>query len=143
MDIKEIMKHLPHRYPFLLIDRVISCEPFKKIEAIKNVTFNEPHFTGHFPEMPVMPGVLQIETMAQAAGLLAVISLGGINQNTYLLGVDKAKFRKVVVPGDQLKITAEVVQQRGKIWRFTAQAHVGDTLVSEAEISAMTTDVEV
>ncbi len=143
MDSKEIMKHLPHRYPFLLIDRVVSSEPFKRIEAIKNVTFNEPHFTGHFPDMPVMPGVLQIETMAQAAGLLAVISLGGINQNTYLLGVDKAKFRKPVVPGDQLRITAEVIQQRGKIWRFATQARVDGVLVSEAEISAMTTDVEV
>ena len=143
MDIKEIMKHLPHRYPFLLVDRVLSVEAFKRIEAIKNVTFNEPHFTGHFPDLPIMPGVLQIEAMAQTAGLLAVLSLGGIDQNTYLLGVDNAKFRKPVVPGDQMRITAEVLHQRGKVWKFAAQIHVGDVLVSEAEISAMTSDKEV
>lgn len=137
MEILEIMKHLPHRYPFLLIDRVIACEPGREIVALKNVTINEPFFAGHFPHYPVMPGVLIIEAMAQASAILAFRSFdlkSDSNSVYYFVGIDAARFKKPVVPGDQLTIKAQVVRNLRGIWKFTGQALVGETLVSEAEL---------
>ena len=135
MDINEIMKVLPHRYPFLLIDRVVSFDPNKTLVAIKNVTINEPFFQGHFPGHPVMPGVLIIEAMAQTAALLAFKSLDITkpeDQVVYFVGIDKARFKKPVVPGDQLIITAEIVRNLKGIWKFSAKAEVDGKLASEA-----------
>lgn len=143
MDIRQIMNSLPHRYPFLLVDRVLSVENYKQIKALKNVTLNEPYFPGHFPEQPIMPGVLQIEALAQTAGLLAIISMGATNQNCYFLGIEKAKFRKPVVPGDQMIMDVTVVHQRGTIWKFKGECRVGDVMVSEAEFSAMMSSKEI
>ena len=137
MEILEIMRHLPHRYPFLLIDRVLSCDPGKELVAIKNVTVNEPHFSGHFPNFPVMPGVLIVEAMAQAAAILAFKSFDldrGANSVYYFVGIDKARFKKPVTPGDQLIIKAQIVRNLRGIWKFTGQAYVEDTLVSEAAL---------
>ena len=137
MDIQEIMKHLPHRYPFLLIDRVIACEPGREIVALKNVTINEPFFAGHFPHHPVMPGVLIIEAMAQASAILAFRSFdlrSDPNNVYYFVGIDEARFKRPVIPGDQLIIKAQVVRNLRGIWKFTGQALVGETLVSEAEL---------
>ncbi|MBB5019557.1 3-hydroxyacyl-[acyl-carrier-protein] dehydratase [Chitinivorax tropicus] len=137
MDINQIMKALPHRYPFLLVDRVLECEPGKKVIALKNVTINEPFFTGHFPELPVMPGVLIIEAMAQAAGLLAYQTVGEERQrNTiyYFAGIDNARFKVPVSAGDQLIFEVELVRQARGIWKFTAKAKVGDQLAAEADI---------
>jgi 3-hydroxyacyl-[acyl-carrier-protein] dehydratase len=137
MDIQEIMKHLPHRYPFLLIDRVIACEPGREIVALKNVTINEPFFAGHFPHHPVMPGVLIIEAMAQASAILAFRSFdlrSDPNNVYYFVGIDEARFKRPVIPGDQLTIKAQVVRNLRGIWKFTGQALVGETLVSEAEL---------
>ena len=135
MDINEIMKVLPHRYPFLLIDRVTSFEPNQSLVATKNVTINEPFFQGHFPGHPVMPGVLIIEAMAQTAALLAFKSLGTTKPEdhfVYFVGIDKARFKKPVVPGDQLVIKAEIVRNLKGIWKFSAKAEVDGKLASEA-----------
>ncbi len=138
IDIQEIHAILPHRYPFLLVDRVLSFEPGKKIVGLKNVTINEPFFQGHFPGHPIMPGVLIIESMAQIGGLLAYKSAKGKEgQLVYFLGIDKAKFRRPVLPGDQLHITVEVLRQRPPYWKLKAMAYVEDQLVSEAELKAM------
>lgn len=137
MEIQEIMQHLPHRYPFLLIDRVLSCDPGKEILALKNVTINEPFFSGHFPHYPVMPGVLIIEAMAQASAILAFKSFdlkSDANSVYYFVGIDEARFKKPVTPGDQILIKAQVVRNLRGIWKFSAQAMVGDALVSEAEL---------
>ncbi|MBA4739971.1 MAG: 3-hydroxyacyl-ACP dehydratase FabZ [Burkholderiales bacterium] len=135
MDISEIMKVLPHRYPFLLIDRVETFDPNRTLVAIKNVTINEPFFQGHFPDHPVMPGVLIIEAMAQAAALLAFKSMGTTKPEdhvVYFVGIDKARFKKPVVPGDQLTITAEIVRNLKGIWKFSVKAESGGQLASEA-----------
>ena len=135
MDINEIMKVLPHRYPFLLIDRVVSFDPNKTLVAIKNVTINEPFFQGHFPGHPVMPGVLIIEAMAQTAALLAFQSLDITKHEdhvVYFVGIDQARFKKPVVPGDQLIITAEIVRNLKGIWKFSAKAEVDGKIASEA-----------
>ena len=135
MEINEIMKVLPHRYPFLLIDRVKSFEAHKNLVATKNVTINEPFFNGHFPGHPVMPGVLIIEAMAQAAALLAFKSLDIIKPEdhvVYFVGIDRARFKKPVVPGDQLVITAEIVRNIIGIWKFSARGEVDGKLASEA-----------
>jgi 3-hydroxyacyl-[acyl-carrier-protein] dehydratase len=135
MDINEIMKVLPHRYPFLLIDRVVSFDPNKTLVATKNVTINEPFFQGHFPGHPVMPGVLIIEAMAQTAALLAFQSLDITKPEdhvVYFVGIDQARFKKPVVPGDQLIITAEIVRNLKGIWKFSAKAEVDGKLASEA-----------
>lgn len=138
MDIQEIVAILPHRYPFLLVDRVLSFEPSKKMVALKNVTINEPFFQGHFPGHPIMPGVLIIESMAQVGGLLAYKSAKGKEgQLVYFLGIDKAKFRKPVLPGDQLRIEIEVLRQRPPYWKLKGMAYVDDQLVAEAELKAM------
>jgi 3-hydroxyacyl-[acyl-carrier-protein] dehydratase len=135
MDIQKIQSLLPHRYPFLLIDRVIESEPGKRLVAIKNVTINEPFFQGHFPSKPVMPGVLLIEAMAQATGLLAMESAEVPKEAIYyLVGVDKARFKRPVVPGDQLFFEVEVLKNRREIWVFAAEAKVDGKMVASAEI---------
>ena len=137
MDIQAILKYLPHRYPFLLVDRVLECTKGETIRAIKNVTVNEPHFTGHFPERPVMPGVLILEALAQTAGILTYATLGRVpNANTrfYFAGIDKARFRRPVVPGDQLILTAKVERNMKGIWKLSTVAYVGDEEASSAEM---------
>lgn len=137
MEVLEIMRHLPHRYPFLLIDRVLSCDPGKELVAIKNVTMNEPYFSGHFPNFPVMPGVLIVEAMAQAAAILAFKSFKpkrSADSVYYFVGIDNARFKKPVTPGDQLIIKTQIVRNLRGIWKFTGQAFVAETLVSEATL---------
>jgi 3-hydroxyacyl-[acyl-carrier-protein] dehydratase len=138
LDIMRLLELLPHRYPFLLVDRVIEVDGDNSAIGIKNVTFNEPHFQGHFPTQPVMPGVLIIEAMAQTAGAICINSSGLENPSlVYFLTVDAAKFRKPVVPGDRLEIHVRKLTQRGNIWRFFCEAKVEGAKVAEAEISAM------
>ena len=140
MTTEEIMKSLPHRYPMLLVDKVIESDDQKKLVAIKNVTVNEPCFQGHFPGMPVMPGVLQIEAMAQAGGLL-LNRMGGVAGNIpYFMGIDKAKFRKVIKPGDQMRIEVEITNLRSRVVRFTGKVLVDGAVASEAELLCMLTD---
>ncbi|WP_447973302.1 3-hydroxyacyl-ACP dehydratase FabZ [Nitrospira sp. Kam-Ns4a] len=141
MDIQEIQATLPHRYPFLLVDRIRELEAGRRIVGIKNVTVNEPFFQGHFPGRPIMPGVLILEALAQVGGVLAFKSapLAG-KPVVYLTGVDKAKFRKPVVPGDQLRLEVEVVRQRAPFWKMQGQAFVESDLVCEAEMTAMVTE---
>lgn len=135
MDMQKIQSLLPHRYPFLLVDRVIESEPGKRLVAIKNVTVNEPFFQGHFPTKPVMPGVLLIEAMAQATGLLAMESAEVPKEAIYyLVGVDKARFKSPVVPGDQVHLEVEVIKNRREIWVFSATATVDGKMVASAEI---------
>ena len=143
MSVNEIMKVLPHRYPFLLVDRIVELEPGKNAVGIKNVTINEPFFQGHFPERPIMPGVLILEAMAQATGILAFYSHKRQKKNDavyYLVGIDKARFKRPVVPGDQLIMQAKLTRQLRGIYKFQASAHVDDQLVSAAEF--MTTEME-
>lgn len=135
MDIQKIQSLLPHRYPFLLVDRVVESEPGKRLVAIKNVTVNEPFFQGHFPSKPVMPGVLLIEAMAQATGLLAMESANVPKEAIYyLVGVDKARFKSPVVPGDQVRLEVDVLKHRRDIWVFAAEAKVDGKMVASAEI---------
>ena len=137
IDINEILTMLPHNYPFLLVDRILEFEPAKKIVGIKNVTFNEPFFPGHFPSKPIMPGVLILEAMAQTGGVLAFKSFPGMKGTVFFTGIDNARFRKPVIPGDQLRLVAEVVKHRREIWIFEAKAYVEDDVVAEARIMAM------
>ena len=141
-DIELIMKLLPHRYPFLLIDRIIDMDRDESATGIKNVTINEPFLQGHFPGYPVMPGVLIIEALAQTAGALCVHNSGQreIPQIVYFMGIDNAKFRKPVVPGDQLHLHVKKIRSRGPVWRFSGEARVGGQIAAEAEISAMIVD---
>lgn len=137
MDIHAILKQLPHRYPFLLVDRVVELESNKRIRAIKNVTFNEPFFQGHFPGRPVMPGVLMLEALAQAAGLLAFDAMGQVpdeNNIYYFVGIDAARFKRPVEPGDQLILEASIDRVRGGIWKFKGVARVGEDVACEAEL---------
>lgn len=137
MDIHRIKEYLPHRYPFLLVDRVLECEPGKRLLAIKNVTYNEPFFQGHFPELPIMPGVLIIEAMAQATGLLASESAPdvlGKGKVYYLVGLDKVRFKRPVVPGDQLRLEAQYLRHKRNIWAFSCRADVEGEFVASAEI---------
>lgn len=138
-DILEIRRMIPHRYPLLMIDRVVNVEPAKGAVGIKNVTANEPHFQGHFPVRPVMPGVLIIEAMAQTSAVMVVRTLDAIDHDmlVYFMGIDKAKFRKPVVPGDMLELHVTTLRTRGKVWRFWGEARVSDALVAEAEFQAM------
>ena len=137
MAIREIFNYLPHRYPFLLIDRVISCERNKNIIAIKNVSSNEPYFQGHFPGNPVMPGVMIVEALAQAAGILSFLSSKhDTNRNLvyYLVGVDRARFKKPVIPGDQLRLDVTMGGMVRGIAKFVGVATVAETVVAEAEL---------
>ena len=138
-DILKIKRMIPHRYPFLMIDRVVNIRVNDYAVGIKNVSVNEPHFQGHFPVIPVMPGVMIIEAMAQTSAVLVVETLGVIDQEllVYFMSIDSAKFRHVVQPGDQLELHVTVVRGRGKIWKFKGEARVGDTLCAEAEFAAM------
>jgi 3-hydroxyacyl-[acyl-carrier-protein] dehydratase len=138
-DIARIMAMLPHRYPFLLIDRLIDMDRDLSGTGIKNVTINEPFFQGHFPQSPVMPGVLIIEAMAQTAGALVLAHLGADNSGklVYFMAIDHARFRKPVLPGDVLHLPVRQLQKRGNVWRFAAEAQVDRRKVAEAEISAM------
>lgn len=142
IDIREIQGILPHRYPFLLVDRILEIEPGVKAIGIKNVTVNEPFFLGHFPGNPIMPGVLIVEAMAQVAAVMAFRS-GVQGRAVYFMSIEKAKFRKPVIPGDQIKFEIKVLQQRGNVWRFSGNAFVDEKLVSEAEFTAMVTDREI
>jgi len=141
-DITRVMKLLPHRYPFLMLDRLQDMDGDQSCVGIKNVTINEPFFQGHFPQFPVMPGVLIIEGLAQTAGALCVASLGeDYNpQVVYFMGIDKAKFRRPVVPGDQLEYHVRKLRGRGRVWRFYGEARVNGQVVAEAEVSAMIAD---
>lgn len=147
-DINIIKKILPHRYPMLLVDRVVELNPHKNIRAYKNVTINEEVFLGHFPKKPIYPGVMIIEGMAQAGGILAFISMFGEDFSSadekivYFMTIDKVKFRVPVTPGDRLEYQAEVLKQKGAVWQLQAYAYVGDKLVAEAELKAMVADVE-
>jgi 3-hydroxyacyl-[acyl-carrier-protein] dehydratase len=138
MDIHQILKQLPHRYPFLLVDRVLSIEKGKSIKALKNVTINEPFFQGHFPHRPVMPGVLMLEALAQAAALLAFDTLGASPSDEmvyYFAGIDGARFKRPVEPGDQLTLEVELLRMKAGIFKFKARALVGDELTVEAELT--------
>jgi 3-hydroxyacyl-[acyl-carrier-protein] dehydratase len=138
LDIRELLTLLPHRYPFLLIDKIVEIDGDNSAVGIKNVTFNEPHFQGHFPGHPVMPGVLIVEAMAQVAGAISLKAAGGDKPSlVYFLTIDGAKFRKPVVPGDRLEIRVQRLKKRGNISRFACEAFVEGTKVAEAEISAM------
>jgi 3-hydroxyacyl-[acyl-carrier-protein] dehydratase len=144
LNINEVMKHLPHRYPFLLIDRVIDYTPGKSLHALKNVSVNEPHFTGHFPHHPVMPGVLILEALAQATGILAFITtetLPDEHSLYYFVGVDNARFKQPVLPGDQLMLYVEVLKERRGIWKFSAEAKVDGKVVASAEIMCARSEV--
>jgi 3-hydroxyacyl-[acyl-carrier-protein] dehydratase len=138
LNIDEIQRLLPHRFPFLLVDRIVSLELGKRIEGLKNVSINEPFFQGHFPGRPIMPGVLITEAMAQVGGILALLSVpeNQGNSSLFLLGLDKMRFRQPVVPGDQLRIIVESVRGGKKFWKMKAQAFVDQTLVAEGELMA-------
>lgn len=141
LDINKIMGLLPHRYPFLMLDKIVEMEPQKRIVGIKNVTINEPFFQGHFPGHPIMPGVLLIEGMAQAGGVLALLSDPEPEKKVlYFMSIDKAKFRKPVLPGDQVRFELDVIRQRGNIKSFKALALVDGVVVAESEMMAMIVD---
>jgi 3-hydroxyacyl-[acyl-carrier-protein] dehydratase len=141
-DITRVLRLLPHRYPFLLVDRIFDMDRDESAVGVKCVTFNEPFFQGHFPGYPIMPGVLIIEGLAQTAGALCVHSRGESHtpQLVYFMGIDRAKFRKPVVPGDELHFHVKKIRSRGRAWRFYGEAKVNGQLVAEAEISAMIVD---
>ena len=138
-DIQDIKRMIPHRYPFLLIDRVREIDLNKSAVGIKNVTFNEPHFQGHFPAQPIMPGVTSVEAMAQTAAVLVVMTLDMVDNDmlVYFLSIDNCKFRRPVTPGDQLELHVRVVRGRGKLWRFRGEGLVDGKVVAEAEFNAM------
>ncbi|MEO5331287.1 MAG: 3-hydroxyacyl-ACP dehydratase FabZ [Magnetococcus sp. YQC-5] len=143
-SVRDILKTLPHRYPFLLVDRVEEELPGERLVALKNVTFNEPFFVGHFPGHPVMPGVLILEAMAQAGALLAGRTDPASVQGrlVYFMAIDKARFRKPVIPGDQLLLELTLIKRRRDIWRFKGTARVKGSVVAEAELMAMTRDAD-
>ena len=137
MNIEEVLQYLPHRYPFLLVDRVLECEPMKRLVAIKNVTMNEEYFVGHFPNHPVMPGVLVIEALAQSAAILAFKSLDRKPDEksvVYFVGIDRARFKRPVFPGDQLILYSDLILVKRGIWKFKCEAKVNDLTVTEAEL---------
>ena len=138
MDIVEVQSILPHRYPFLLVDRVVEFEPGQRAVGLKNVTINDPYFQGHFPGRPIFPGVLIVEALAQLGGVLAIRSSSVEGSPiVYLTGIDKAKFRKPVIPGDQIRLEVEVIKRRPPFWKMQGKAFVGSDLVCEAESTAM------
>lgn len=145
MEIKEVMNHLPHRYPFLLIDRVLDYTPGESLTALKNVTVNEPFFQGHFPHMPVMPGVLIMEALAQATGILAFKTTGSLPTDKslyFFVGIDKARFRQPVSPGDQLKLDVKVDRRIKDVWKFTCVATVDGKEVASANLMCAEKEIE-
>lgn len=137
LDIYQILEHLPHRYPFLLIDRVTECKVGESLIGYKNITFNEPYFTGHFPNRPVMPGVLILEALAQATGILAFRTSGKVPDNDslyYFVGIDGARFKQPVVPGDQLVLEVDIVKTKRGVWKFNGVAKVDGNVVCSAEL---------
>jgi 3-hydroxyacyl-[acyl-carrier-protein] dehydratase len=137
MDIHAILERLPHRYPILLVDRVLEIEKGVRIKALKNVTINEPYFVGHFPKRPVMPGVIMLEALAQAAALLSFETQDTLRDDKtlyYFVGIDGARFKRVVEPGDQLRLEVDLDRVRGGIWKYKARAKVGEELACEAEL---------
>lgn len=145
MEIRDVLEYLPHRYPFLLIDRVLVCEPGKRVVALKNVTINEPFFQGHFPHYPVMPGVLIVEAMAQAAAILTFhTEKAKADERSvyYFVGIDNARFKKPVVPGDSLHLDVTLNRQVRGIWKFSAKALVADVVVAEAELMCTVRNVD-
>lgn len=137
MDIKAILEHLPHRFPMLLVDRVLSLEAGARIHAVKNVSINEPFFAGHFPHHPVMPGVLIMEALAQAAGILSFVTTGERPDDDsvfYFVGIDNARFKKPVMPGDQLHLHVSIARQVRGIWKYRAEARVDDAVAAEADL---------
>lgn len=145
MDIHEILEHLPHRYPMLLIDRVLDVVPGERIVALKNVSVNEPFFPGHYPHHPVMPGVLIVEALAQAAAILSFKTMGGKPDDKsvyYFVGIDGARFKRPVSPGDQLILEVSIQANRRGIWKFVAQAKVEDQIAAEAELMCTVRTIE-
>ena len=145
MDINQILAHLPHRYPFLLVDRVLECVPGERILALKNVTINEPFFPGHFPHYPVMPGVLILEALAQAAGILSFRTMDAKPDDKsvyYFVGIDAARFKKPVSPGDQLMLNVSIQANRRGLWKFKAQALVDGQVATEAELMCTVRNIE-
>jgi len=143
MNINDIQNLLPHRYPFLLVDKIVHIDPGKTAVGIKNVTINEEFFQGHFPGQPIMPGVLIIEALAQVAGVLAFHSGVARSKSVYFMSIERAKFRKPVVPGDQLRLEVNILHQRGNVWKFAGNAQVEEKVAAEAEFTAMLTDREI
>jgi beta-hydroxyacyl-ACP dehydratase FabZ len=139
-SVREIMELLPHRYPFLLVDRIVAFEPEKRIVGIKNVTITEPFFQGHFPGHPIMPGVLIIESIAQVGGILALKAMGGGKRIAYFAGIDNGKFRRPVVPGDQLRIEVTVLAHKGPVWKMHGEAMVDGALAAKADVIATIPD---
>ncbi len=145
MDIHEILEYLPHRYPFLLVDRVLEVVPGERIVALKNVSFNEPFFPGHYPHHPVMPGVLVVEALAQAAAILSFKTMGGKSDDKsvyYFVGIDGARFKKPVSPGDQLVLEVSILKSKHSIWKYAAQAKVNDQVAAEAELMCTLRSIE-
>jgi len=145
MDIHQILEHLPHRYPFLLVDRVLECLPGERILAYKNVTINEPFFPGHYPHHPVMPGVLVIEALAQAAAILSFKTLGGKPDDKsvyYFVGIDGARFKKPVTPGDRLMLEVSILANKRGLWKFAGRAVVDGQLAAEAELLCTVREIE-
>ena len=142
--INEILSILPHRYPFVLVDRILEIDPGKRIVGLKNITINEPYFQGHFPGFPIFPGVLIVEAMAQTWGIcvFALRPEDAENKNLFFSGLDKVRFRRPVIPGDQMKMEMELIKQRGSLWKFRGKATVSEDLVAEAELMASVIDKE-
>lgn len=145
LDIRQVLEHLPHRYPFLLVDRVLELEKGRRITAIKNVTINEPFFVGHFPHLPVMPGVLIIEALAQAAGILSFQTMERVSNDRsvyYFVGIDGARFKRPVSPGDQLRLEIEILRTSRSIWKYAGKATVDGQLAAEAELMCTLREIE-
>ena len=141
MDINQIMSIIPHRYPFLLVDRIKEIILGESIIGVKNVTFNEPQFTGHFPSRPIMPGVLIIEAMAQLSAVLVAKSMESTeDKEVFFMSIDDSKFRKIIEPGDSLVISSDIIQNRGNVWKFKAKAEVDGILAAESTFTAMVKD---